>query len=99
MNPNYTECGTNSITEYEKEELLLYPNPVSDVLNIVLPQRDFSEITYCDILDIQGKLVKKNVIPYRAPIHIDISTLPAGPYIMHCYDSYRFNQSVKFVKQ
>ncbi len=99
MNPNYTECGASSVTEYEKEELLLYPNPVSDVLNVVLPEKVISEMIYCDISDIQGHLVKKDVIPFGTKKQIDISTLPAGQYVIRCYDASKFNQSAKFIKQ
>ena len=98
MNPNYTECGGTSITEYEKEGVLLYPNPALDMLNIVLPERVISEKIYCDIFDIQGNLVKKDVISCDTKKQIDISTLPVGQYIIHCYDAYNFNQSVKFIK-
>ena len=98
MNPNYTECGGTSITEYEKEGVLLYPNPALDMLNIVLPERVISEKIYCDIFDIQGNLVKKDVISCDTKKQIDISTLPVGQYIIHCYDASNFNQSVKFIK-
>lgn len=99
MNPNYTECGVSSVTEHENGVVLLYPNPASKVLNLVLPEMFTLEKIYCDIFDIQGKLVKKDVISYGTQKQIDISTLTAGQYVLRCYDASKFNQSVKFVIQ
>ena len=99
MNPNYTECGVSCVAEYEKEGLLLYPNPVSAVLIFVLPEKVTLEKTYCDFFDIQGNLVKKDVIPCGTQKQIDISELSAGQYVVHCYNASKFNQSVKFIKQ
>ena len=99
MNPNYTECGVSSVTKHEKEGVLLYPNPASNVLNLVLPEKVAVENVYCDIFDIQGNLVKKDVIPSGTQKQIDISILSAGQYLVRCYDASKFNQSVKFIKQ
>ncbi len=98
MNPNYSQCEVG-VLGYEKEEMLLYPNPASDVLNVVFPERIISEKVFCDIIDTQGKLVKKDVLYGSNHIHMNISTLPIGHYIMHFYDLSTLNQSVKFVKQ
>ena len=98
MNPDFSECGA-VVPGYEKEEMLLYPNPATDVLNVVMPERIISEKVFCDIIDTHGKLVKKEVLHGSNHVRLDISTLSAGHYIMHFYDLSTLNQSVKVVKQ
>ena len=98
MNPDFSECGVG-VSGHKKEEMLLYPNPASDVLNVVMPEGLISEKVSCDIIDTQGKLVKKEVLHGSNHIRLDISTLPAGHYIMHFHDLSTLNQSVIFVKQ
>ena len=99
MNPDYTGCDVSSVTEYEKGEVLLYPNPASNVLNLFLPEKVTSEKINCDIVDIHGNLVKKDVFSCGTQKQINISALPAGQYVVRCYDASKFNQSAKFIKR
>ena len=64
-------------------ELLVYPNPVAhDLLSIDLKNRDFGP-EYDEIINMEGKVMMRQVLINRLmPISIDVSTLPAGEYLI-----------------
>jgi hypothetical protein len=66
-----------SIAKTRNNELSLYPNPASDVLNIRLPGSGFNNAEAI-IRDISGKELSRTVIESNSPINI--SSLPKGIY-------------------
>ncbi|MCK4677793.1 MAG: carboxypeptidase regulatory-like domain-containing protein [Bacteroidales bacterium] len=83
-----------TITEIKEEKLLvIYPNPASDQLTVSGLQRseatsasDGSPILrYLSFYDVYGRKVNEVIIPPEQPvIHIDISDLPEGLYVIQC---------------
>lgn len=71
----YLKSTNLSINEFEKEELIAYPNPVDDLLhfdsNII--------IDHIDVFDYTGKLIQSQSMKTN---YIDLSYLPKGFYIL-----------------
>ncbi len=77
----------------EIEKLLLYPNPTTGALNIVLPFAA-SNNDRIDIFDVRGKIVSTQNIPVRSKqIEIDTRLLASGMYIV------RYNSKDKVLTQ
>jgi len=77
--------------------LIVYPNPVKDVLNIDISGTDGTPGTI-SILSLEGKVVKTQIIEGDGVISVDISHLTHGFYF--CYFLGReVRKPVKFIKQ
>ncbi|MEY3444134.1 MAG: Secretion system C-terminal sorting domain, partial [Bacteroidota bacterium] len=71
----------------------VFPNPVSDVLNVQLPaSRSTGEIR---LLNLQGQVLR--VVPARALTRIDVADLSAGVYLLDFQGAGR--QVVKWIKR
>jgi len=89
--PIYT-AGPNSIHEFEKNELIIYPNPANQLLFIKPEQGvDYKEIR---IYDIQMKVIMKT--PFNESV--DISKLPAGLYRIHVSTTKEKEYTSQFTK-
>jgi hypothetical protein len=69
--------GTNSLTSEESEKLLVYPNPVNDLLSI---NNGFSEELYFDLTDLAGRKVK-SVVLFAGANELTIGDLSQGTFI------------------
>lgn len=79
----------------QQEQVILYPNPATDILNIA--QLNFTPTT-ANIYDVAGRLVKRIQLPQQATaLSIDVKELPAGLYMLHLYNSRQHYRS-SFVK-
>ncbi len=62
------------------EQVVVYPNPVSDVLNIKFSVNQFNK---ADIFDSSGKLIKTYQLNTNSAINsVNISNLPKGSYVL-----------------
>lgn len=73
---NQLECQTNASGQIAEESLKLYPNPISDHLQIDLPQ-DIGPYSI-EIYDLLGQLQLRR----KNTFTIDLSTLPQGNYYL-----------------
>jgi len=68
-----------SITEVSQEKVSIYPNPVTDILNIASP----AAINNVNIYDLMGREVQNlKLIQTQNNIQLDMRTLPAGIYFV-----------------
>jgi len=67
------------IDESNENSIVIFPNPVKDVLNINLPE-SFAR-PHISVLDIQGRLVKSEMSSSRS-MSLDFSNLKSGNYIL-----------------
>lgn len=75
------------IEDQQKAILELYPNPVSDILNIQLAE--FAEGAFTlQMTDLQGKTIINNQVnQINGPLYrLDVSELPNGIYLMSVYN-------------
>jgi len=84
-----------AIDKIEKNYLTIYPNPVTDILNIKIFNEQLNDIKF-EIIDIFGKVCKIGIIN-NTEFQVNVSDLPKGIYIIRFnYDNTINNQ--KFIK-
>src|SRR5690606_4251207 len=72
---------TDSSTEnFAKLGLNVFPNPVSDIVNITSPEANIEAVT---ITDLNGRTVKSINFNKVAETTVDASDLASGIYLMH----------------
>lgn len=78
---HFEDVETSVANAYSKNEAVkVYPNPASDMLQIVLPSAEGCEIS---ITDISGKVVEQQKLQENSTKHvIDISGLGSGIYFL-----------------
>lgn len=76
--------GVPLISERETDNLKLWPNPASDVLNVAFEYPE-AEKTQLTVLNLQGQLTVQKVIdchPGKNSIDVNLKHLPSGVYIL-----------------
>ena len=68
-----------SLNELNEGSILIYPNPTSDQITIQLEQAFVKEF---QISDMNGRILKSQLIEKQLTIATDISTLPNGDYYL-----------------
>ncbi|MGB1205982.1 MAG: T9SS type A sorting domain-containing protein [Chitinophagales bacterium] len=85
--------GTNDIFETEKQAIVLYPNPTSDILHFKTSTR----IADIEIYDYAGKMMNANRIDNAA---INVQSFAKGLYLIRFFDEQKnVISTAKFVKQ
>ncbi len=75
---NISYSGPNGLNSLNKDDLKIYPNPVSGLLKIEnFPGYDYSVFIY----DLNGKVMMGPVYPEKE-VSMDVSELPKGIYFM-----------------
>lgn len=72
--------GMEEMQQLKEEPLIVYPNPVNDLLYIALNLPD-DWIATAELFDLQGKLVA-SAQPTNQLIHFNISNFPSGLYVL-----------------
>lgn len=81
-----------------QSKIALFPNPVSDVLNIRLSSKVASK-SVIEILSLEGKIIYTQTLNSKTPVYqIDVSNLPKGLYLCKINDGTSIKTS-KFIKQ
>lgn len=101
---NSTRSNQSSIAELEGVELVvsglddyhfgLYPNPVSEVLNITT---DYTEAYTLELTDMHGRVIAKTV--YQGATQMDVSGLSAGVYFVKIQLKNSVTNVMKLVKE
>jgi hypothetical protein len=90
-------CVNNTGINHTKDniEIKLYPNPSSSNLNILMSS--FISPTNFEILDINGKMVKKFVMNSNK-YFLNIDTLSKGFYLLKFHNSSGIKSVMSFIK-
>jgi len=85
------------LAQASQESLMIFPNPVRDILNI---RNAASEISYrtVNIMDSSGKTIRTQDMTGISDLQIDVSVLPIGTYIMTITDDLGNETVEKFIK-
>ncbi len=79
-------------------EFKLYPNPATDVLNVVYPYNFHpNEKATVSVVNASGSLVKRLPVVLSGSIQVDISSLKPGVYILNLSNE-NFKIAKKFIK-
>jgi hypothetical protein len=79
------------------EELKIFPNPATTVLNILMPTSYINQ-TILQIYGLDGKFIS-SFRPTTGSVQMNVSPLPAGIYIIQVVHNNGDKQSYQFVKQ
>jgi CotH kinase protein/Chitobiase/beta-hexosaminidase C-terminal domain/Lamin Tail Domain/Secretion system C-terminal sorting domain len=90
-------CGLVGINEFTlgNSDVLLYPTPATNVLNVQLNTRLDNNIFTYELIDAQGHIVIKESLNSIYSI-IDVEPLAAGMYVMRIFNN-NFHSSIPFV--
>jgi Secretion system C-terminal sorting domain len=93
----YSPIKTITITE-EKQNISVWPNPAKDVVNVTNSSKGMNRFTIGNVFDLSGRKVL-DIKLGEGMNTINISTLPAGTYLLYLEnnDGNSFNQ--KIIKQ
>jgi serine protease len=81
-----------------ENDILLYPNPATEVLNIVLPDECRMQISECRIINSVGELIYQSAIINHQSA-IDISSVDAGIYFCHIQtNTASFNRKIIVIR-
>lgn len=85
-----TPCGVLAANETTNAELILYPNPVKNILS-VSNLGNSGEKIMIDIYSANGSLVKNITAKRENALQINVSNLPTGIYLLKInYKTYKF---------
>ncbi len=91
------EYGTG-LFDVNLEELVAYPNPVTDVLNVQLPE-NLSGDANLQIMDLNGKVIKSiSVQNANGLLKVDCSDLSKGVYVVFIQSKQSKTQVLKITK-
>ncbi len=90
LNPSLSACSTLDVEESKIRDFKIYPNPVSNILNV----QSKDDIFKIEIYNPLGKLVKANLNSNS----LNISNLPSGIYFVKVY-SHKAVMVRKIIKQ
>ncbi len=94
----FNACGTDtayvqlipegiSTTAFAENSVIVYPNPAQNILHLDMATRSQAVTVY--ILNHLGQLTQEETLQGQGTYNIDISSLPAGSYILRLNDSGR----------
>ena len=89
--------GLNEMNEVENN-IKVYPNPATDILNIELKKKTSKTVMRITILNACGQIIKTtNCSVVNQSININTSTLSPGMYLIHV-EGNDFKNDTKFIK-
>lgn len=79
---NITVENCTSISEFSSNEMVVYPNPASDVITISFGKVDASQVEIT-MFDLSGRLVSNEVMNLNgSSVEVSVNQLPAGVYTL-----------------
>ena len=95
--PDFYKAYTThvGINDYKPLQLSVYPNPVTDQLNIVNPDGNIQTVT---LYNSSGQLVLQTAVPHSPILEIPVNNLPNGFYIGTATLNNNQTATFKFIK-
>lgn len=92
---NKLNCTATPVNEQENTIYKLYPNPVTDVLTIDNPGLTVSKVT---VYDVYGKMIFSASVKNEASLHIDLSGITKGIYVIEVENNSRQLSRSKLIR-
>ena len=92
------EALSNSKMGLQSQEIKLYPNPTTDILHVNLNDKIWGK-TMLNIYDQQGRLVQSKAVDKNSAVlseTINVSSLPAGAYILNIINEHQ-QSALRFI--
>ncbi len=86
----------SSVEEYQSQEILLYPNPASEVINIECRAEELNYIEVYDIFGQKQTITEGNITISKSNIEINIGYLDQGTYFVKINSSAGGSELLKF---
>lgn len=87
--------NTTSISEPEKKNFSIYPNPTNNLFNIQFNELFSGSIV---ITDISGRLIKSETFNDKMEITLSLDSYSSGIYFVSVINQNKVNETVKIVK-
>ena len=71
----------SSVNTKDADGLLIYPNPASTEITVVLPNGSNGDYSRLQLLDVSGMVVREVQTPEQTSLRMDVSELPRGIYL------------------
>jgi aminopeptidase N len=85
-----------SIDKHEKNDILVYPNPTSGMINLFIPNE---QITHFSLTDMQGKIILTHKVDSES-MQIDMSAYASETYSLQLYrNKKQIDKKIKIIKQ
>lgn len=84
-------------TSVEEKNILLFPNPVRDYLNVDLGKENFKNSRYM-LFDSQGKIIKSGNLNQQKT-ELNMTTLPSAIYIIQIFQQGKNIKNFKIIKK
>ncbi len=84
-------------TSVSEKNILLYPNPVRDYVNIDFGKENFQNSKYA-LFDSQGKMIKTGNLTQQKT-ELNMATLPASVYLIQIFQDNKNIKAFKIIKK
>jgi len=84
-------------TSVSEKNILLYPNPVRDYVNIDFGKENFQNSKYV-LFDSQGKIIKTGNLTQQKT-ELNMATLPASVYLIQIFQDKKSIKTFKIIKK
>jgi aminopeptidase N len=85
-----------SVNKYERNDILVYPNPTSGIINLFIPDK---QITHFSLTDMQGKILLTHKVDSQS-MQIDVSAYASESYnILFYRNKKQINKRTIVIKQ
>lgn len=92
---NNEDEGTNIC--HSEFRFKVFPNPVSDWLNLDIPEGTFPEVIHLKIFDLRGKLIENQTLSASGTHRISLVDYPSGSYLLQIIQGDKI-QHIKLIK-
>ncbi len=78
-----TEVYISNIEDQHSSSFIIYPNPVSDIINIRIQDKDASKLS-CSIVDMNGQIIFSEQLGYglAESVRLEIPSVATGVYLL-----------------